>query len=321
MKKLLLIAISFLMFNMSGFAQNNIQLNINHKLGDADFAMETGAKNNLDHDFEITRLQYYLSEITVVHDGGIETLFDEIWVLVDALEPTQVDLGDRDITSVEMVKLHVGVNEEYNHLDPALYEASHPLAPKNPSMHWGWVSGYRFVALEGNGGSNYDQLVQLHGLGDFNYFTTEIPFTTEASDNEVVLNITADYTRALEDISVNSGIYVHGDFGEAQHCLENFRDYVFTAKTGTTATTDFSEVKKFEVFPNPANGNATLALEASEGLTYQVSVTDILGKQVLFFNEISSNSTVDLQLSESGFYFVNLIKEGQAVITKKLISK
>lgn len=321
MKRLILSVTILLIFILSSFAQNSIQLNIHHKLGDVDFALETGAINNLDNDFEVTRLEYYISQIAIIHDGGSVTVFDELWVLVNAAELTQIDLGDTDINTIEMLRLNIGVNESHNHLDPSTYPASHPLAPKNPSMHWGWSSGYRFVALEGNGGSNFDQLFELHGLGDINYSKVDIPMNLEVSNNEVIINIDADYTGALEDIDVNSGVIVHGDYAEAQQCVRNFRSKVFSLSDQTTSAIDFSEVSKFEVFPNPANGNATLNLETTENLNYQVSVTDILGKQVLFFDTVNSNSTIDLSLTETGFYFINLIKEGKTVITKKLFSK
>ncbi len=321
MKKLLLFTTMFLAMSISSFAQNNVQLNINHKLGDADFAMQTGAKNNLNNDFEVTRLEYYISEISIVHDGGTETLVEDLWILADLSEGTQVDLGDHNINSVEIVKLHIGVSSEYNHLDPSTYPSTHPLAPKNPSMHWGWASGYRFVAFEGNGGSNFNQLFELHGLGDVNYFTTEIPLTTVADNNVVSINIDADYTRALEDINVNNGVIVHGENGEARQCLENFRDYVFTASPVVTSTIDVSEVSKFEAYPNPTSGNITVTLEATQDLSYKVSVTDLLGQEVLFFDAVNSNSTFDATLDHAGFYFINLIKDGQPVITKKLISK
>jgi len=321
MKKSLLIAISFLTYSLGILAQNSIQLNINHMLGDANFALNTGAKNNINDDFEVTRLQYYISEISIVHDNGQETSIDDLWILVDVSATTQVDLGSYDVNSVEMVKLHIGVNEEQNHLDPSTYPPSHPLALSSPSMHWGWTAGYRFVAIEGYGSSMYDQLFQLHALGDRNYFTTEIPVTTEASNNEVVLILDADYTRALEDINVRNGVIVHGDDDEAMQCLENFRDYVFTPGSVITSTVDFSEIGKFEVFPNPTNGHATITLETDKDLNYQIAVTNILGEQVAFFNDVNSNVNIDLDLQQSGFYFINLIKEGQPVITKKLISK
>lgn len=306
---------------MSSLAQNNIKINIHHKLGDLDFALETAAKNNLDNDFEVTRLEYYISQIAITHDGGNLTVFDETWVLVNAAEPTQINLGDTEFNTVEMVRMNIGVNESHNHLDPSAYPADHPLAPKNPSMHWGWSSGYRFVAIEGNGGSNFDQLFELHGLGDINYSKVDIPMAVAAINNEIIINIDADYTGVLEDIDVNSGVIVHGDYAEAQVSVRNFRSKVFSASDQTTATIDFSEVSKFEVFPNPANGNATLTLETTKDLNYQISVTDVLGKQVLFFDAVNSNSTIDLSLAEAGFYFINLIKEGKTVITKKLVSK
>ena len=321
MKNSLLIAISFLMFGVSSYAQNNVQFKINHKLGNADFAMKTGAKNNIDHDFEVTRLEYYISEIVLTHDGGTETAIEDLWILVNAENETQVDLGDHNINMVEKVNFYVGVDPDHNHLDPATFRAPHPLAPQFPSMHWGWTAGYRFVAFEGNGGAAFNQTFQLHGLEDDNYFQTEVALDIEAENNEVLISLDADYARALEDINVNSGVIVHGGTDQAKQCLENFRDYVFSPANETTSTIDFSEVSKFEVFPNPANGNATIALEAAQDLNYEVTVTDILGKQSLFFDEVRSNSTIDLELSGAGFYFINLIKEGHPVITKKLISK
>jgi len=322
MKKLLLLSIAILLFSASSYAQNSIQLNIHHKLGSEDFAMETATKNNLDHDFEVTRLQYYISEISIVHDGGMETMFDDFWVLVNASETTQVDLEDSNINSVEMVKLHIGVDPDHNHEDPASYPSTHPLAPQAPSMHWGWVAGYRFAAIEGNGGSNFNQSIEIHALGNGNYFTTEIPLAVEASNNEVVINLDADYTRTLEDLSVNGGLIVHSEEGAAIDCLENFRDFVFSASSMTNATIDFSEVSHFEAFPNPTTDRiATIELATTGDLIYAISVTDILGSQVAYHDAVNSNTTTTLELKEAGFYFVNLIKEGQPVITKKLIAQ
>lgn len=321
MKKLGLFLSVLLMLNMGSYAQNNIQFKINHKLGTEDFAMETGAKNNIDHDFEVTRLEYYISEILITHDGGMETMIEDLWILVDASEATQIDLGNHNIDAVEKVGFSIGVDPDHNHLDPASFPSTHPLAPQFPSMHWGWSAGYRFIAFEGNGGSTFNQQFQLHGLEDRNYFQTEVTLEAVAENNAIMINLDADYTRALEDITVNSGVIVHGGYDEAQQCLENFRDFVFSPASETALSIDFSEVSKFEVFPNPTNGYARLRLETNQGLTYQVAVTDILGKQVAFFDGVGGNSTLELEFNKAGFYFINLIKEGQPIITKKLISK
>ena len=79
----------------------------------------------------------------------METAIPNKWVLVNASEATEVDLGSHDVTNVEAVHFHIGVDSSVNHSDPASYPMGHPLAPVFPSMHWGWAAGYRFVAIEG----------------------------------------------------------------------------------------------------------------------------------------------------------------------------
>ena len=218
MTKFVLSIATLLLMSFSIMAQNTVQLNINHKLGTDDFAMNTAAQNNMANDFNISRLQYYIAEISIVHDGGTETAITDLYALVDANNATQLDLGSHSITSIEGVNFHIGVDAGKNHADPASYSMSHPLAPKNPSMHWGWTSGYRFIAMEGNGGANLNQTFELHGLGDANYFKVTVPFATAmtATNNEFVLNVDADYTRILENVNVSSGLIVHGETGAAK---------------------------------------------------------------------------------------------------------
>ena len=290
-------------------------------LGDVSFEMNMGAKNNIDNDFNVSRLQYYISEISIIHDGGTETGIEDLWILVDASEATKVDLGNHNITAVEAVHFHIGVDAEHNHLDPASWPADHPLAPVFPSMHWGWTAGYRFIAYEGMGSSSFNQMIQLHGLGDDNYFKTEVPVTASAENNVINISLDADYARGLENIAVNSGVIVHGDNAEAKQALENFRDYVFTQSESVNSTVDFSEVSAFDIFPNPAPGEATLFITSNEDLTYQISVSDVLGREIQYLNGVKSNTSVDLNLIQSGVFIVSLIKEGQPVISKRLISK
>lgn len=317
MKQFLLLVAVFLMLSMNVFSQNMLKLNINHKLGALPFTFNTGAQNNLGDDFNITRLEYYLSGFTIVHDGGIETNISNVYVLVDALATTNIDLGSHNINSVEAVKFYIGIDSATNHLDPSQYDPSHPLAPKMPSMHWGWAGGYRFVALEGNGGSNYNQTLELHGLDDLNYFQATINTTAIAVNNEINIDVVADYTRALENINVNAGKVIHGFAGDAKVMLENFSQYVFSDLA--TSVVGFSEVNSFDVFPNPTTGKAIIKLETTKDLTYQVIITDILGREIELINEVKSNQRFEVNLDQSGLYFVQLMKGNQRVMTKKLL--
>jgi len=303
-----------------GLAQTTVKLKIHHKLGNEAFALNTGAKNNLGDDFEVTRMEYYISEVSVIHDNGMSTAIPDLWILVNAAAPTEVELGNYPITEVEGFHFTIGVDPDHNHLDPASYDPSHPLAPKNPSMHWGWASGYRFMAFEGNGGSNYDQLIQLHGLGDQNYIRTKLLLTTSALNNEVVINLDADYTRVLEDLSVNTGLIVHSELFEAQQSLVNLRNLAFTPTQTNTSTTLSKDVCSLNVFPNPAYGGQTnVYIESPDGSGYTISVTDLMGRQTAHF-PISSDGHLELDLARSGFYFVHLLKDGKWISSRKLIA-
>ena len=282
--------------------------------------MNMAAKNNIDHDFNVSRLQYYISKISILHDGGQSTTLEDVYILVDASEATQVVLGDYNIENIESFNFYLGVDPDVNHLDPASYASGHPLAPQFPSMHWGWAAGYRFIAYEGKAGSSFSQTFQFHGLEDENYFQVEIPMNISAANNQVNINIDADYTRGLEDIALNSGNIVHGGYGDAKKCLENFRDYVFSPKGGITSNIDISEINHFKVFPNPSyDTQSTISLSTSETMIYQIQVVDVLGRKVQNFDAVQGSANLELNIPQTGFYFVNLIRDGEVIKSQKLL--
>ncbi len=320
MKRILLFVVAILFISIAGYSQNNVQLNIHHKLGDQDFAMNQAAQNNLGNDFKTTRMHYYLSELMVEHDGGVQTPIEDLWILVDASGETSVDLGSYDITVVEKIILHVGVDPDHNHLDPASYPASHPLSPKNPSMHWGWNPGYRFVTFEGDAGSNFNQGVEIHGLGDENYFATEIVLEATANNGEVNIDIDADYTRALENISVSSGLIVHSASQEGRTILENFRDYVFSPSETATSINENEGNSDFNYYPNPLSiNNTTITISPDLAANYDLVVYDLVGKEVARFSELRNVSTLDLALEDAGIYLISIIQEGITIKSQQLI--
>lgn len=317
MKKSLLFL--FLLSTISAFGQNEITLNIFHKLGDEAYQAYQEAENNIGNKFEVKRLEYYVSEISILHDGGVETTIDDLYILVNASEPTNVPLGNYDITTVEAIRFYIGVDEASNHLDPASYDMDHPLAPQFPSMHWGWQAGYRFIAFEGRGGEQLNQIFELHGLGDGNYFATQVDLDLSADNGQININLDADYTRALEDIVVNSGVIVHGTDAEALEALENFRDYVFSPASDIVAVDNMVDVNRFDVFPNPTKGSATINLSFENIDHSQVLVQTILGTTIQTFEITDMESTLDLDLENQGVYLISLLKDGKTVMTERLI--
>lgn len=302
-------------------AQNSIQFSINHMLGEKTFVYNEGSTNNMGHDFNVTRLEYYISKISVVHDGGMETTFEDVYVLVDASNNTSVDLGQHDIEKVEKVRFHIGVDQETNHLDPSLYPMGHPLAPKFPSMHWGWAAGYRFVAIEGFGGASYNQLYQLHGLGDNNYYQTEIDVNTSAENGLISIELNANYSRSLENIGVNGGVIVHGDNLQAQLCLQNFRDYVFENASVVSNSEDISDISHFSIVPNPAtDGFVNLELEVKDDINdYRLFIANSNGKIVKSFDQLSNGTRLAVADLPAGFYHAQIIKNANSVAYRKLV--
>jgi hypothetical protein len=312
-----LVTLSFVLLALGAFGQKNIHLQINHKLGAQAFALNQGASNNLGHDFNVTRLQYYISSIALVHDGGIVTPVADTYILVNAADSTFELLGTFNITTLEAVRFGIGVDLAKNHLDPAAYPANHPLAPKSPSMHWGWAGGYRFVAMEGKGGNSFANLYEFHALDDAVYFVQTLPTVGITNGNDLIVSIIADYTQALYEIPVANGNITHGSSGPALTLLQNFNWRVFTSSEGNAAMAlnELDNAKNISIRPNPTNGNAVVhAHNLPENA--QVLVADVAGKQRLVS---VANGHVDVSALPAGIYILSIVQQGEILQTDKLI--
>ncbi|MEZ4981786.1 MAG: MbnP family protein [Saprospiraceae bacterium] len=322
MNRFLLSSLILVLFSGLLSAQTQVNFTINHKLGNNSFAMDAPAKNNMDHDFKYTRVQYYIAEITLTHDGGTETKIDDTYLLVDASKNASIDLGSHAITNLEKVSFSIGVDPRNNHADPASFPNGHPLAPVFPSMHWGWTAGYRFIAIEGEGGPSYNRNFQLHGLGDRNYFQTNIDFDLTADNGNLDIYVNADYTRALEDISVNNGVIVHGEDQEALKALENFRDHVFSAGEKTSSLYPVYNQTALQISPNPVQkgGQIRIALPAVEGSIAQVTFHDLNGKVVSELNTaFNAEPTFEMDNLTPGVYFVRAVTADQRTFIQKIV--
>lgn len=305
MKKIVLLFTIIISASFS-WGQTAVTLKINHRLNLDDFALDQAAVNNLGQSYKTSRLDYYISTFIIVHDGGTETAvpLDVIAFIQPGTEvSTLIPLGNYDITTVEKIKFSVGVYAPINNSDPALYDVGHPLGPKSPAMHWGWAAGYRFVAYEGYGGADYSQNFQLHGLGNANYFAQEQEVVSEMVEGTLVLNLDANYTEALRDINIATGIVSHGETGAALKMLENFRDYVFG---NYYASIESDEVEfGWNIYPNPSNTGSITISFASITAPYIIQITNNLG-QIVSETTVTSNQ-VEIEVPGSGIFNVSIL--------------
>ncbi len=304
-------------FTISVFAQSNVTIKINHYLGGEEFEYELESQNDLDNDFKLDRLEYYLSTFSITHDGGQVTTIDDLYVLIsmeNKIAPTEIDLGVLEIENIESVNFYFGIDEEANHADPTLWPADHALAPKFPSMHWGWAAGYRFIALEGLSGPNIDQELQFHCIGD--EFYEELSFPVSMSgEGSYVIEIDAEYTNLLSDIDISDGLIIHGNLNEIQTLANNLKQKVFTAAE-VTGVEDSELVNSFEMYPNPSfDGIFTMNIDAL-GNDNVIRVSDVMGRTI----STSSSKIQYLNIRESGLYYVSLMdNQGNTLATRKVV--
>lgn len=285
-------------------AQKNVTLHIIHKLGSSAFALNQTAQNNLSQDFKISRVDYYISGIKIIHDGGMELSLPDKYILAKGSAYVTEALGSLNVTNVEGIKFSIGVEAPTNNADPSLHPEDHPLAPQVPSMHWGWAAGYRFVALEGTAGSNAT-IFEMHGMGNSNYFTQTVMVAGENSGNNVDIFLDADYTQALKDINVAAGPIDHGVDATDLKVLENFRDNVFKAGSRPTSVKNQYTAADFaKIYPNPVHNQLTIDLLAQNNLANSVQVMDLLGKVHLTTALPVQRNVIDLSALARGTYIL-----------------
>lgn len=300
----------------SVFGQMDVYLNINHQLGASPFQFNTTAMNNMNVEFNVSRLEYYISQITLIHDGGTQTPVPNTWLLVNSGTATNELLGNFNITNLESIRFGVGVESAVNHLDPATYPSNHPLAPQSPSMHWGWSAGYRFVAMEGKSGNQMSQSYEFHALDDANYFLTTIPTNGTVNGSDLTVELNADYEMALKNIDVSTGPITHGGFGDAVTLLENFRDEVFTSATAV-GMEDGWQGGELTLAPNPTLAGNAVKLNWSGNDETLVQVFDLSGK--LLQEVPASGNVLALEVSAPGCYLIAIQQNGERIATRKLM--
>jgi hypothetical protein len=315
-KSITLITVLVMALNVS--AQTDVKLTINHLLGSTPFAFNSEAENDLGDKVKLQRLEYYISGISITHDGGTVTDASDVYILVKANKIDTIELGNFDITNVESINFSVGVDPGVNNGDPAAWASFHPLAPKSPSMHWGWASGYRFVAIEGKSGTNFAQDFQIHALGNKNYFKQSIPTSATDVNGALVVSINADYTKAVSQIGMANGLIEHSENKEAAVCLRNFQTKVFSSLDGsgnTLSARDINVPNAFGINPVPSKGEVNIVLKDNRFYHGNMIVTDITGRKILNSPVGTSNT---ISIDKKGLYFLTIYGDG-VKSTKKLI--
>lgn len=321
---LLLLFTAFL--GKSLIAQTGVTLHMHQKLGEQPFALDETATAPGEYAFQVTRMQYYVSEIKLIHDGGQVTPVTDLYLLVSAEKDDQFDLGSFAVENIEGIEFSIGVDEAHNHLDPAVYPSNHPLAPQNPSMHWGWTAGYRFIALEGkssnNGGSTFPDDFQIHTLGDVNYETVTLTLQGFLNQGQLHIHIDANYTQTLKGINVQGGLYSHSETGASALLAKNMKSHVFLPSTEITGTVEPGAEGAFSISPNPVDEWVSLhySFPGQEDLTF--AVTDLQGRTIYRQELAGHANTLQFEANwQPGLYIATVFSGARRLAVEKIFVK
>lgn len=316
MRKIILIFFAFI-FSVALFSQSTkeLVLTIDHTMASAPLTSSSIGVNNLGNQFNFSRLEYYMGDIQVIYDNDSVFNYPEV-VLIDALDAatTNLYLGSQSLDSVTAVRFAIGVGTSLNHLDPSIYSSQSPLAPKSPSMHWGWSAGYRFIAAEGMGSSSLNQGFELHGLGDVNYAMQTISTSGVAVGTDTLeIKLVANYDALTQGIAVGQGVISHGESGSARQSLVNMNNHVFSSSEGNAALSDKElEHLDFVIYPNPANGSFWLTVP----LGSQIEVINVLGQKIE--HRTAEQTKERFVMNKTGVYIV-ILRQGKSVSTERVI--
>lgn len=208
-----------------------LAFHFDHKMATSDFELNKDFVLGTGETVNLNFAKFYISGITLLDDLGNETPLDK-YILVDE-HTHHVEIGQFDPQHVHMVRFSIGVDSATNHMDPLTYEPTHPLAPKSPSMHWAWASGYIFSKFEGivdvdSDGAVDDTLVYHIGLDKMLRNVTGMQHTDIESGEELTVDIEVDYAKFFDGIDLTLEVSTRSfdDPALAEKVADNFQKAV-----------------------------------------------------------------------------------------------
>jgi len=323
MRNLLLI-ITILVFGLSLKAQKDVVLDINHLINNAPLNLTGTVYNTVNGIYNVNRLQYYVSGIQLVHDGGQTMDLTGVYLLVDG-DTSSYALGNYNVTNIEEIRYNIGVDATTNHLDPSTYPVGHPLALHNPSTHWGWTSGYMFFILmgevDGTSSGTPNTTMEFAPVGD-QYLTPISLNTTTATltaGNTVTVYINADYDLLLD--KVNMATISHGTTAENNRLMGNFGVFPVFYPAVVNSVHHIPNIIELSVAPNPSTDKAIVTYDFDSNEALSLLVTDQLGRTVKMFDNLPNKGVVELATKNwvAGMYNYSFFEGKQLVTSRKLM--
>ena len=252
------------------------------------------------------RMQYYLHINSVMNSNGESTAFNDTYLLVDPSQE-EYNIGAYEVSDVNSLLFHLGVAPEVNHNDPTLLESSNPLAPQSPNMHWGWVAGYIFIAVEAMVDEDEDgtleTVLQYHAVDDTYYSELSIANAVVETETTITIYMDVNYDKMFENMNSSEGGVFHGVYDENMELITNIiNNEVFTVPVDLNL--DEKRISS-DVFPNPFTNDIQLFLNENS----TIKLFDVLGNLIEVHEFKQGQQHIETEQLLKGMYVLSIESE------------
>lgn len=180
--------------------------------GQAFVANDVYMINGVNVSFEIA--SFYVSGVTFTPDAGDAISVDK-HILVSPTTTSDAII-ELDKGAYPTVKFDVGVQADANDQteeDFTSRSTDDPLSMQQPSMHWNWSAGYKFIRLDGlsdvDGDGTPETPIAYH-LGTANFLSTiSKSVSTEFTADNTDLVFEVDIAKLLTDFDLTTDLDTH----------------------------------------------------------------------------------------------------------------
>ena len=316
----------FLIFiSFSFFSQKEVFIHLVPNVNNTPFNLNTDY-NGLDgKSFNIDHFDYYISDISLTHDGGISTGFlDSSHTYLIEPDNFIISLGSLNLNSIEEIEFTMGVPSRYNTIsgsnsqDISSFPLTHPLSFQSPSMYWGWSTGYMHMIIGGNvdndNNGTPETYFELHNLGNQNQQTVSLMsiIQTNTSSNRIDVYLQCNIEQWLKNISLSSVGVLHGESGPNQQLLNNVStEAVFTQAANAQIMEQQKTGELFYFFEN----NDAIVQWKDIADAHKIRLFSNDGRLIKEKREVKSNDFLRLENQNPGKYIIKIYNRNDLPIS------
>lgn len=160
---------------------------------------------------QVNVAQFYIGNLNFIGEQN----FAQEDYFIAAIDQNSFSLPEIEEGSYDF-QFGIGVTPEINSLEEEDFTTrptGDPLGVQNPSMHWSWNSGYKFLRIDGMVDTDADgvpdQAIEYH-LGSNNFFALlNAPQKLDLTEENNTITIRFDLEEFLKEVDLSNGQVTH----------------------------------------------------------------------------------------------------------------